>query len=239
MTPIGYPGGWERSIEVLPTAPYTALGTSAVAKPWKEKLRKFEANQRRTNPSAYSKQDQYSFELLVRDSQQVDGGIYSCVARNDYGEHKGDVTLDVLGEANNHPKKPRRNTGRSFSVGGIHEQFAEEERGTADHLARRYTSINHDDRKMRDVPRFEWAPGGDEPFHSYNGEKIMFCQMVGAIVACSVKKGGVWRLIVEVGMPESKQHIFTGYGQRYLKARANWVQGLGHNGDLVSFSTQP
>ncbi|GFQ75278.1 down syndrome cell adhesion molecule, partial [Trichonephila clavata] len=57
---------------------------------------RFEANQRRTNPSAYSKQDQYSFELLVRDSQQVDGGIYSCVARNDYGEHKGDVTLDVL-----------------------------------------------------------------------------------------------------------------------------------------------
>ncbi|GIX92545.1 brother of CDO [Caerostris darwini] len=57
---------------------------------------RFEANQRRSNPSTYSKQDQYTFELLVRDSQQADGGTYSCVAKNDYGEHKGEVTLDVL-----------------------------------------------------------------------------------------------------------------------------------------------
>ncbi|GBM48573.1 Down syndrome cell adhesion molecule [Araneus ventricosus] len=58
---------------------------------------KFETNQRRTNPSGYSgKQDQYTFELLVRDSQQGDGGTYACVAKNEYGEHRGEVTLDVL-----------------------------------------------------------------------------------------------------------------------------------------------
>ncbi|XP_035219634.1 Down syndrome cell adhesion molecule-like protein Dscam2 [Stegodyphus dumicola] len=57
---------------------------------------RFEGNQRRSGTSAYSKQEQYTFELLVRDSQQADGGTYYCIARNDYGEHRAEITLDVL-----------------------------------------------------------------------------------------------------------------------------------------------
>ncbi|XP_042896897.1 cell adhesion molecule Dscam1-like isoform X2 [Parasteatoda tepidariorum] len=57
---------------------------------------RFEANQRRSNPATYTKYEQYNFELLIRDSQQIDAGLYTCIAKNDYGEHKGEVTLDVL-----------------------------------------------------------------------------------------------------------------------------------------------
>lgn len=59
---------------------------------------RFEANQRRGGTSSYSKQELHSFELLVRDSQQADAGTYNCVARNDYGEQKAEINLDVLGE---------------------------------------------------------------------------------------------------------------------------------------------
>ncbi|GFW42354.1 hypothetical protein TNCV_239511 [Trichonephila clavipes] len=36
----GYERRMTRCIEVLPTAPHSAMGTSAVVKPWKEKLQK-------------------------------------------------------------------------------------------------------------------------------------------------------------------------------------------------------
>ncbi|KAG8195693.1 hypothetical protein JTE90_002957 [Oedothorax gibbosus] len=62
---------------------------------------RFEVNQRRSSTASsgsYSskKHELYTFELLVRDSQQGDGGAYACVAKNDFGEHRGEVILDVL-----------------------------------------------------------------------------------------------------------------------------------------------
>lgn len=64
--------------------------------------------------------------LTIKETQDIDGGDYNCVAVNAAGTSSGKISLDVGGMSNTESEKPCRNSNSENSSLNIKTVFTDE-----------------------------------------------------------------------------------------------------------------